>query len=107
MDESSKLNDKLLSDGSSDDSSDNEKFDSSDSEVDDSSDYETDDSSDNEVDDSSDNEFDDSEELETAGPLVTAVPSAYISTNLELDNDADKESVKIGGLVTWILEAKN
>ena len=29
------------------------------------------------------------------------------STHLELDNDADKENVKVGDSVTWILEAKN
>ena len=29
------------------------------------------------------------------------------ATQLELDNDADKENVKVGDSVTWILEAKN
>ena len=29
------------------------------------------------------------------------------ATQLELDNDADKENIKVGDFVTWVIEAKN
>ena len=38
---------------------------------------------------------------------VSSNPNEGVATNLELDNDADKENVKVGELVTWTLEAKN
>ena len=38
---------------------------------------------------------------------VAVGSTGSVSTDLQLDNDADKENVKVGELVTWILEAKN
>ena len=51
---------------------------------------------------------DDDTSLEDEKTLSTGKKTKLgYSTNLELDNDADKENLETGELVTWILEAKN
>ena len=61
------------------------------------------------VDSSADSDISDGESLnEDASPLKSKPSSGILSSaNLELDNDADKENVEVGDLVTWTLEAKN
>ena len=89
--DSSKISDKLLSDdASAGDSSDDGAADSS-------SDSET----------SDDASSDASSDGATTGLDDSSASSESLATDLQLDNDADKENVKVGELVTWILEAKN
>ena len=50
---------------------------------------------------------DSSEESDVSSSNKKSTSNVLGSANIELDNDADKENIRVGELVTWILEAKN
>lgn len=57
--------------------------------------------------DESDSDEDISSEDESLSTSKKAKLGDSGATQLELDNDADNENIKVGDLVTWIIKAKN
>jgi uncharacterized repeat protein (TIGR01451 family) len=56
-------------------------------------------------------ESDSNEDISSEDEILSTGKKAKLgdsgATQLELDNDADKENIKVGDFVTWVIEAKN